>query len=668
MTPSFSIAAIPLWLAPVLLLAIAAALFALGRSDAKSPRWAVFAPLLSLLLLAPGARDAWTGGTVLTLGPRLARVGQADLGLGLALDRTSLVVAAGLTIAWAAALFLATEKQHASSSARALAILAAVLTGVLADGFPTLLLAALVVLLLTPLAADAPRAALGRFFGLASAAVLAVALGSALLFWALGGRWLDGMQYLSDYDARFAIAGAKAEAGQKPDKTATRLGSPTAEGTLTMVSHPGAKIYDGVADEAQLARSVPIAISPAVRVPIMAGLHKIAIAPGDAAVVGGDGLEVALIDVVEIREGKEAVVVIAGPTMTFHEIAPQITSEAAVQVFLKRRLSSVPAAAAIAAAFLASLLLAAFALRERFDGLTGALAGSGLFCVLSIATARVGSLIVTTPAVAVVFAIAAAVSALLWALPALRGSAAPVRTGVLAPIAALGTAAAVTAPVAPASAAAAIALSAAVLAVETPSKKKKKKDKQSAEKQTPSLTSATSLVRAAASGVPIPGGVFVLGAAGVAGAFAGMGAGNALLALTVVVAWIACAAIVWRPASKDVTAGLSPVFGIVALALGLVTAVGLAPWDVPSNATRGVRAALAIVAFGIVTAACLRVRSIAKREGPPPTEPQPEAEPAAALLLVGRTIDRALGAPLDLLTLPFSRRTAARTEPKEPTS
>lgn len=662
--PTFVVAAAPLWLAPAVLLLTAAALAAFGQRVGRPSRAGIVALGGALLVLAPSAGAAWSGGVVLSPITRLARVGSLDLTLGMVLDRASLIVGFGLLLAWIASLIAsAPERNEAGRVARSLAAAAFVTAGVLADGFPLLLLALSALVLLTPIATDARGAAPARFFALAGAGVVALALGGTLLFWSLGGRWLDDARYLSDYRARFAVATDDKDAGP------ARPTSPNAQGSLTIVSHPGARIYDGVADEAQLLRSQPIAISPAVRVPVVAGLHKIAIAPGEGAVVAGDGLEVALVDVVKIHEGNETVIVLQGPTVTFHEIAQQLRDPAA---FATRRMFSFPAASVVTASLLAALLCFALALRAPVQGSLGALAGSALFAVVALGLSRVSGVIVQSPATALPFAFLAAITATLWAVRAARAPAGARQESALGAIALLAVAAGTAAPVAPVCAMASVAFAAIFVGGDVmpepasskqDTKLKKKKKKSSAVDATSApaevaparVGSAAGLGLAALSGAPIPGGVFVLGATGVACAFAGMGAGNALSAACIVVTWASVAAIVWR--TRASTSG-PQWLALVSLLAAPLAALALHPWDVPANVANDARGGLAFGGFVVASAAFFHARRPSGAASEPSGAVRESPPRLAVLLPLGRVIDRLLGAPLDLLALPFSRSAA----------
>ncbi len=662
--PTFVVAAAPLWLAPALLLFAAAGLVVLGPRLARPGRLAAAAAVAALVVLAASAAPAWSGATVLSPLVRLARVGSLDLALGMALDRSSLLVAAGMLVATlASALLPGPDREDHGAVARTLAASACIVSGALADGFPLLLLALSTLIVLTPLAAGR-RAAPGRFFGAAGAGVVTLALGATLLFWSLGGRWLDDARFLADFRARFIVA------EEQKDATAPRSSAPNARGTLTFVSHPGARIYDGVADEAQLLRTDPIAISPAIGVPLIAGLHKIAIAPGDGAVVAGDGLEVALVDIVKIRENDETVIVLQGPTVTFHEIVRQIDPAA----FATRRLFRMPAATILAACFLGALLLFALALRAPLLGRTGALAGAGVFGLAAIAVARVAPVLIQAPAVGVLFAAVAVIFAALWARAAMRSPDA-IGTEVLGAAGLLAVAAGSASPVAPVCASVSLALAALAMNGESSpaaakpvaTKKKKKKGAEGAQAVAPETaispirpTSPSGLLLAALAGAPVPGGVFALGASGVACAFAGMGAGNLVSAACIVATWACITSIVWRarPASTASQIWL----GAASLVAAPLVAIALSPWNVPANVAGDARVGLAFVGFAIALAGFF----FARRKAVATADPPPERDGESPVVLgVGRALDRLLGAPLDILALPFSKAPPAEPRQKE---
>jgi NADH-quinone oxidoreductase subunit L len=195
--------------------------------------------------------------------------------------------------------------------------------------------------------------------------------GFALLFWGLGGAWLDADRYLSDYRARFVAVHAEGripvealEADQDdeprgerdPRAISARAGK---RGKLTFTSHPGARVYVGIADRAQLAQGPePFGISPFVRRDIGAGTHAIVIEPGGGATIGGDGNENALIERVVIPEGEEVRIAPIGPTVTFREIVDQLVlRDESGRPWLRQALLAKKGAGSIGLVTLACLLL-----------------------------------------------------------------------------------------------------------------------------------------------------------------------------------------------------------------------------------------------------------------------------------------------------------------------
>ncbi|WP_437711976.1 NADH-quinone oxidoreductase subunit L [Sorangium sp. So ce448] len=194
--------------------------------------------------------------------------------------------------------------------------------------------------------------------------------GLALLFWGLGARWLDDGRFLSDYRARFVAVAAEARgdhgaSGGAQDgaggKAGERRAQPLAgaKGYLTFTGHPGARVYLGIADAAQLASSPrPFGVSPFIRKEIDAGAHSVVIVPGDGAVIGGDGVEIAAIERMRVEPGKEIVVATVGSTVTFREIHDQLViKDASGKAFLKDALESKTVWGGVALITLACLFL-----------------------------------------------------------------------------------------------------------------------------------------------------------------------------------------------------------------------------------------------------------------------------------------------------------------------
>ena len=236
-----------------------------------------------------------------------------------------------------------------------------------------------------------------------------------LLFWALGGAWLEHGAYHPDYRARFVAVEAEplslhhgaghdqadhgkaapaaghdqADHGKPGDKkpghgeTLNKIKERAgAKGYLTMTSHPGAKVYFGVTDATMLASSnrKPVGTSPMIRVEVDAGVQNIAVVPGDGAVVSGDGVEIALIEHVAIERGKETLLTAIGPTLTFRELHDQLSiKDASGKHFLKAALAEKKVWGGMAVITLVCLLL--------FVGATGKSAQIPLFVWLPDAMA-----------------------------------------------------------------------------------------------------------------------------------------------------------------------------------------------------------------------------------------------------------------------------------------
>ncbi|MFT3773601.1 MAG: NADH-quinone oxidoreductase subunit L [Minicystis sp.] len=176
--------------------------------------------------------------------------------------------------------------------------------------------------------------------------------GLALLFWGLGGTWLARGAYHSDYRARFvavevdvlndpddeAEEKAKHAKGSEKDDPAKTKQRASAKGRLTMTTHPGARVYLNVTDASQLAgprAPKPFGISPFLHKEIDTGITNIAIVPGGGAVVSGEGVEIALLERVEIERSEEKVITAVGPTVTFREIHDQLVMKDHGRTFLK---------------------------------------------------------------------------------------------------------------------------------------------------------------------------------------------------------------------------------------------------------------------------------------------------------------------------------------------
>jgi len=276
----------------------------------------------SVLVVAVGLLQAVRSPSGMIVSPAwvLARVGSIDAALGFDADvgRGALALVFALGSVLIALRAGSSDAPGAPSRAgwRSLA-LAAALGALLADGLATALLA-----LGCALVATGAASLRGRWLP-GGAAIAALTLAGATLGWGLDGRWLDGLagNFLSDYAPRFVAVRDGAP-------TAARLRGPAAadgKGTLTMTSAPGTEVHIGVQDDASLrGRAGPLATSPFVKVALPATLQKIALVPGGAAIVGGDGLEIALADNVDIRPGDDIVLAPLGGTWTWRDIDGQL--------------------------------------------------------------------------------------------------------------------------------------------------------------------------------------------------------------------------------------------------------------------------------------------------------------------------------------------------------
>jgi len=156
-------------------------------------------------------------------------------------------------------------------------------------------------------------------------------VGLLLLFWGLGGSWLQGGFYQPDNLARLAVVAL--ESGEQATAEGHGTGHATAsdaghakkieparghagnkktegEASLTMTAFPGALVYlDG--------SSAPIGVSPFVKREVHPGHHTLRIVPGGAV----DDQE---IPSAAIEAGSESVVAVVGPALAFRQIHDQL--------------------------------------------------------------------------------------------------------------------------------------------------------------------------------------------------------------------------------------------------------------------------------------------------------------------------------------------------------
>lgn len=321
-----SLAGMPLVLAPALLL-FAALVSLLLPARAAAQRYLVPAgALAAALVLLAEAAPLFAGKRVLSVVARTLRVGSFDATIVFALDAVSLPIALAALASTLWGVLGSARSEGAPSpeleqrpAAWGLAT-TGVLVAVLGDALGTWLFATGFALGAVVIAAPAMARARAWLSGVG---LVAVAAASLFLFWTLGGSWLggdwpDGGRYLSDYRPRFAVEGANAALGRPP--------LPREEGRLTITSLPGTTVYLGVSDESLLARATPLGVTPFVDLPVPAGVHKVALVPGGGAMVGGEGLEVALVDAVQVRPEETTRIGLLGPTLRYAEIDAQLAS------------------------------------------------------------------------------------------------------------------------------------------------------------------------------------------------------------------------------------------------------------------------------------------------------------------------------------------------------
>ncbi len=372
---------------------------------------------LSAVVLLVGAVRAAGASPALLVSPAwvMARVGSIDAVLGFDLDLPRALVALA-----AALLGVVHACRRGGRDARSAATTAAIVGGavaaVAADGFATALLALGVTMASTSFAARGAR------WACAASAMGLVLLAGTTLAWSLEGRWLDGIagNYLSDYGVRFAAVRDAAAPSTRPRGAAAAEG----RGALTMTSTPGAEVFTGVSDESSMrARRTPLGTSPFVGAAVPAVLHKIAIIPGAAAVVGGDGLEIALLDAVDVRAGDDLVLQPVGATTTWRDLDAQLSLKDAdakhplLSALSAKAISGIPAATVVLGFLFAAALLVLCDLPRRvaraFTGggrLEAALVAGALAAAAIAPVARGGRLVPLAGAVALL-AIAAALAA-----------------------------------------------------------------------------------------------------------------------------------------------------------------------------------------------------------------------------------------------------------------
>ncbi len=436
-----ALSSLPLWLVPSMtaLAAILCGVLSLfgGRADAAYPRATrptnaargivALAALIALVLLGVAASALVQSPATLSIGPRLARIGALDAAFSLLLTPTSAAIAAVALVA-ALAFAIGAPRDVAAGELAAVALVATgAVDAAMAEGFAPFVAGwaavaiGAAVLFGRSSAARAARATAGMI-----ASAVGIVLAAAVLFWSLGGQFLDGRRFLSDYQPRFTIAtidpGQDLRRGSGAEPAS--LDARPAPAKLSMLAPSGARVYLGVANEAQLTPRLPAdAVAPFQGLEIVPGVQKIVIDTGGGAIVGGDGHDVALIDNVRVLSGAKLELKVVGSTTSFGDVASQVASLDAA--YRTRTIGGVPvldvAAAAILAAFIA--LAAAVGRGSSRGSVASSIAGLGGAALAAALAHRLGAPLAGAENLALVAATLAALVAVWSALVATRARA-----------------------------------------------------------------------------------------------------------------------------------------------------------------------------------------------------------------------------------------------------
>jgi NADH:ubiquinone oxidoreductase subunit 5 (subunit L)/multisubunit Na+/H+ antiporter MnhA subunit len=326
-----------LWALPLApLLAAAFALYAyllpaLHRKPRAKPDVSVAAALASAFVVA------WSIFQVLKLAQlpeadrfllehvfRMVRVGQLDVAMDLAFDPLTSVLV--LTAATAALFVFLVARAHAQKVGSAFfgwssLLFAATLLVLLADGLVVAFigweLAAVAGWGLVRLG-DEPRARRG--FVIARTADGALLVATALLFWGLGGLWVDH-DYTPDLTPRFAVVRLGEADGDDKKEEAEEHKEPVkggGKGFISMNAYPGALIFMDDSRTPVLNGDVPLR-APFTRFEIASGMHSFRIHPGS-------GIDDYLISHVSVAKNKEVTFSVFGATVTFAQMRDQLVS------------------------------------------------------------------------------------------------------------------------------------------------------------------------------------------------------------------------------------------------------------------------------------------------------------------------------------------------------
>jgi hypothetical protein len=238
---------------------------------------------------------------------RLARIGSLDANFDLAFDPITAVASSAIAFAGTVTLALGarigSERSAQSTGASSLAVAALLLACLASDA--VVMLAALDMCVLSLALATVRQSRIVRM----ALAGGAISLGGvATVFWGLGGGWAGG-DYTVDFSPHvFAVR----ENGASDDDDDPRPAGSVAEGSLTMIGHPGAVVF---LDDARtpLLDGDHALRSPFVGRPITAGRHVI-------RVHSGAGTDDFIIRDALAAAGEELTIAWGGPTLSFREM------------------------------------------------------------------------------------------------------------------------------------------------------------------------------------------------------------------------------------------------------------------------------------------------------------------------------------------------------------
>ncbi|MGD0676634.1 MAG: hypothetical protein ABSC94_14540 [Polyangiaceae bacterium] len=237
--------------------------------------------------------------TLVELLPGRIRLGSLSIGLTLSCDRLA-AAASGLASLLALVVAIAVaSRAKTAESVRVWAwieiALGGVLLSVLADGLVTLGMGwALAIGAGAWIGSWTDPQRLSAFCSRGAAAMVALLLGSTVLFWGLGGSW-SGEDYVRDTRAPIA---------------AIPVGPPSAEGSsVTMVTLPGALVF---VDDTR----TPTAVAP---------FAKLLLAPGPHGLRIEDAAEKVVVDFTVPSQGADYAVISCGPTLSFRELSAALT-------------------------------------------------------------------------------------------------------------------------------------------------------------------------------------------------------------------------------------------------------------------------------------------------------------------------------------------------------